>query len=59
PLAKRAGQIDAIRRRWATAGPFVKAPPAELLLDVRGHPLEDAAKRLTTQRDNRPMTLQE
>ncbi len=58
-LAKRAGQIDAIRRRWTAAELLVKAPAAELLLDARGHPLEDAASRLTAQRNNRPMILQE
>jgi len=59
PLAKRAGQIDAIRRRLANAAPLGEAPRAELLLDARGHPLEDNASRLTAKRDNRPMTLQE
>ncbi|MBC8243675.1 MAG: hypothetical protein H8E20_04720 [Verrucomicrobia bacterium] len=59
PLAKRADQIAAIRRRLANAGPLGQAPRAELLLDGRGRPLEDDAARLTAQRNNRPMTLQE
>jgi len=59
PLAKRTDQIAAIRRRLVNAGPLGQAPQAELLLDGRGRPLEDDAARLTAQRNNRPMTLQE
>ncbi len=59
PLAKRATQIDAISERRADAGLLGQAPHAQLLLDAQGKPLEDVADRLTGQRDNRPITLQE
>jgi predicted CXXCH cytochrome family protein len=59
PLAKRATQIDAISERRADAGLLGQAPHAQLLLDAQGKPLEDVADRLTRQRDNRPITLQE
>jgi len=59
PLAKRATQIDAISERRAAAGLLGQAPHAQLLLDAQGKPLEDVADRLTRQRDNRPITLQE
>ena len=59
PLAKRATQIDAISERRAAAGLLGQAPHAQLLLDAQGKPLEDVADRLTGQRDNRPITLQE
>ena len=59
PLAKRATQIDAISERRAVAGLLGQAPHAQLLLDAQGKPLEDVADRLTRQRDNRPITLQE
>jgi hypothetical protein len=59
PLAKRATQIDAISERQAAAELLGQAPHAQLLLDAQGKPLEDVADRLTRQRDNRPITLQE
>ena len=59
PLAKRATQIDAISERRADAELLGQAPHAQLLLDAQGKPLEDVADRLTRQRDNRPITLQE
>ena len=59
PLAKRATQIDAISERRAAAGLLGQALHAQLLLDAQGKPLEDVADRLTRQRDNRPITLQE
>jgi predicted CXXCH cytochrome family protein len=59
PLAKRATQINAISERRADAGLLGQAPHAQLLLDAQGKPLEDVADRLTRQRDNRPITLQE
>lgn len=59
PLAKRATQIDAIFERQAAAELLGQAPHAQLLLDAQGKPLEDVADRLTRQRDNRPITLQE
>ena len=49
--------IDEARR--AAAGLLGQAPHAQLLLDAQGKPLEDVADRLTRQRDNRPITLQE
>ena len=59
PLAKRSTQIDAVSERRAAAGLLGQAPHAQLLLDAQGKPLEDVADRLTRQRDNRPITLQE
>ena len=50
----------AILAKWhGTRLPLAQAPHAQLLLDAQGKPLEDVAARLTRQRDNRPITLQE
>ena len=50
----------AILAKWhGTRLPLAQAPHAQLLLDAQGKPLEDVADRLTRQRDNRPITLQE
>ena len=47
------------RGQWPGAKPLGQTQHVELLLDAQGKPLEDVAGRLTRQRDNRPMTLQE
>ena len=59
PLTKRTGQIESARGRWHSAGSLGQPKHVELLLDAQGKPLEDVADRLTRQRNNRPMTLQE
>ena len=59
PLTKRTGQIESARERWHSAGPLDQAKHVELLLDAQGKPLEDVADRLTRQRNNHPMSLQE
>ena len=59
PLTKRTGQIESARERWHSAGPLDQAKHFELLLDAQGKPLEDVADRLTKQRNNHPMSLQE
>ena len=59
PLTKRTGQIESARGRWHSAGSFEQAKHVELLLDAQGKPLEDVADRLTRQRNNHPMSLQE
>jgi hypothetical protein len=59
PLAKRTAQIASARGRWPGARPLGQTQHVELLLDAQGKPLEDVADRLTRQRNNRPMTLQE
>ena len=45
--------------RWHRVGPLAPAQHFELLLDAQGKPLEDVADRLTRQRNNHPMSLQE
>ena len=59
PLTKRTGQIASARELLPSAGPLGQAKHVELLLDAQGKPLEDVADRLTRQRNNRPITLQE
>ena len=58
-LAKRTQQINTAKAAWLNGKPHGIAQQFELLLDDQGKPLKDAADRLTRQRDNRPMTLQE
>ena len=58
-LPKSTGQIESARERWHSAGPLDQAKHFELLHDAQGKPLEDVADRLTRQRNNHPMSLQE
>ena len=58
-LAKRTQQINTAKAAWLKGRPHGIAQQLELLLDDQGKPLKDAADRLTDQRNNRPMTLQE
>jgi len=59
PLATRKAQIATAREQWSGAMPPGQTQQVEVLLDAQGKPLEDVAERLTRQRNNRPMTLQE
>ena len=59
PLAKRNGQVASAREKWNSVNPLGQAKHVKLLLDAKGKLLEDVADRLTRQRDNRPMILQE
>jgi len=61
PLAKRTQQIQDAQAAWEKQLPDLTgvAQQIELLIDNRGKPIEAQAKRFETQRNNRPMTLQE
>ena len=54
-----AGQRAIALEQWRERQEPRQAVRPELLLDATGQPLDNAADKLTRQRDNRPMTLQE